>query len=86
MVIFGQLGEIDKYLFKMQNDYSMKYPRVHKNKLHMLISSYDKYVDAKAGEAGQRGLYNWNSCYLTKLRNLMYDLCTYNGHGKASYK
>ena len=71
----GVLGEIDNYLSVMKNGFSKEYPRIHKNKLHLLISSYDKYVDAKAGEAGQRGLYDWQSPYLKKMHNLMYDLC-----------
>lgn len=72
------LNEIDDYLSVMKSKYSMNYPRIHKNKLHMLISSYDKYVGAKVGEAGQRGLYNWHSEHLSKMRDIMYKLCLGN--------
>ena len=67
--------EVDKYLSVMKGKYSMEYPRIHKNILHLMISSYDKYVDAKAGEAGQRGMYDWDSIHLRKLRDLMYRMC-----------
>lgn len=71
----GVLKEIDNYIELMEDKYSKDYPRVHKNKLHLLISSYDKYVDAKAGEAGQRGLYDWKNARLNMLREVMYKLC-----------
>jgi len=68
------LNEIDGYLNTLSEQYEFKYPRIHKNRLHLFISSYDKFVDAKAGEAGQRGLYDWNSKYLEKLKMLLYNI------------
>ena len=64
-------GEVENYLKILQNEMGMKYPRIHKNKLHLMISSYDKYVDAKAGEAGQRGMYDFDSPKLDYLKDTM---------------
>jgi len=70
------LSDIDEYLNDFAEKYSISYPRIHKNRLHLFISSYDKYVDAKAGEAGQRGMYDWSSGHLQKLKNLLYNIAS----------
>lgn len=64
-------NEVDNFLDVLRNDVGLDFPRIHKNKLHLMISSYDKYVDAKVGEAGQRGMYDFNSPKLDYLRSTL---------------
>lgn len=71
-------SKADAYLRDLEENEDMEYPRIHKNRLHVLISSYDKYVGSKVGEAGKIGLYDWDDEHLDYLKDTLHRMVMKN--------
>lgn len=71
-------SKADDYLKDLEKNEDMVYPRIHKNRLHVLISSYDKYVGSKVGEARKIGLYDWDDEHLDYLKDTLHRMVMKN--------
>ena len=61
----------DTFLSEMETNYERVFPRRHKNKLHVLFSANDSFVTMKLGEAASAGAFNWDSAYMSPLREFL---------------
>ena len=66
--------DINQFLCTQAELHKFEYPRIHKNRIHMLFSLHDKYVGSKIGEAGKIGLYDWDSELLDYLKSTMRNI------------
>lgn len=62
------LSSIDIFLSGMESSYGRQYHRKHKNKLHMYLSTSDKYVTMPLGMASSAGAFDWNSKEMEKIK------------------
>ncbi len=62
------LSSIDTFLSGMESSYGRKYHKKHKNRLHMYLSSSDKYVTMPLGMAANAGAVDWGSNELVQIK------------------
>lgn len=65
------LSSIDTFLDGMESSFGRSYKRKHKNKLHVYLSSSDKYVTMPIGIASKSGAFNWSSDALKPLKSFL---------------
>lgn len=65
------LSSIDTFLETMELSFERRYHRIHKNKLHMYLSSSDEYVTMPLGLASSAGAFDWNSSELEPLKRFL---------------
>ncbi len=61
--------DIDGFISSFIDKYEVKYPRIHKNRIHLYFSSTNEYVGMKIGEAAKVGAYDWASPLLNSLKH-----------------
>ena len=64
-------AEILQFIELLKSEYSRKYPREFKNRIHTYFSVTDDYVSLKIGEAAKAGAFNWEAAALCPLRELI---------------
>lgn len=76
----GMKKDVQRYIDGVKQNYSTIRAHEHKSRLHVWLSSHDKYVSLKVGEAAQKGVFDWKSERLHSLRKLIEEgfktLCT----------
>ena len=65
------MSSIDAFLGMMESSYGRKYNHKHKNKLHMYLSSSEKYVTMPLGLASRAGAFDWGSDELEPLKTFL---------------
>lgn len=68
------LDKSKHYLHDVESARQNQFSRFHKNTLHTLFSSTDKFVGLKIGEAARAGAFNWENSELVQLKDFMMRL------------
>lgn len=66
--------EADRYLKDLETKYGIVHSRYHKNHLHTIMSSVDRFVTCKVGEAARAGLFNWQSEEFDEFKVMLKDI------------
>jgi hypothetical protein len=67
------LEEIDSFLTLLEKK-GREFPRIFKNRLHTYLSTNDRYVSLKIGEAAPAGAFDWNNTSLNALRDFLSEI------------
>ena len=66
--------EANKYLKDLESKYGIIHSRYHKNHLHTIMSSVDRFVTCKVGEAARDGLFNWQSEEFNEFKEMLLEI------------
>ena len=69
----GIREDVQQYIDDVKKKYATIRSHEHKSRLHVWLSSHDKYVSLKVGEAAQKGAFDWKSEKLDALKELIQE-------------
>lgn len=57
----AKLACIDSFIEQSKKSFNLKFPRLHKTRLHEFLVMHDKFVDCKIGEAAKAGAFDFEN-------------------------
>lgn len=68
---------VDEYLNLTQNKHKYEITHLHKSRLHTFLSSNDKYIGSKIGEAARIGAFDFENDILSNFKNMFDSIVGY---------
>ena len=70
----GTLEDLCHSFLTLLEKKGREFPRIFKNRLHTYLSTNDRYVSLKIGEAAPAGAFDWNNTSLNALRDFLSEI------------
>ena len=69
-----KLNAVDDFIASCGNKFALKFPRMHKTRLHEYLVMHDKFVDSKIGEATKAGAFDFGNPIILEIVKIFSDL------------
>lgn len=69
-----KLKAVDDFIQSCKTAFGLKFPRMHKTRLHEYLAMHDTFVDSKIGEAAKAGAFDFKNPIITEIARIFSDL------------